>query len=754
MAIRRILALAAALMLAASMAAAHGPHPHTHSAPVDDTRWSEEKPGFEAFIDKLAHVAPTLLAPEHVREFDEIRRHWATARAHRSSDAQEDQLMFRRHLAQAQGRLFQLLEHEESAIPISYKGGQLAMDFPGRIPTRSGDAVALFRIDFDGDGAGFHWLEHDLESRSEADDHLGLFNAPVGCSGRHFLLVEFPNPPREGGNFLIRLHAADCFDAPPTPVLLRTDPVPMGRAVVRVLDEHGEPTPAMMRLENAATRRLHRPSAAVEFAPQMDDIAGDSNPTHHFPVRAAGSPYPMWLSGDYAGNYWCVAGPSDMAMPAAEYDLVVRRGFEYIPVRRRFAVPEGGRVEVEVRLERWIDMPAKGWWSGDDHVHSRLMSDDDAERLLVWLEACDLHVASILKMGNAMRTWFEQRGFGREYRVVRGDRALVPGQEDPRHYHGHAIGLNISEQVRDLGRYLDNEWVSDEVRRVGGLYGHAHMVNDGFRIDRDLTLLMPLGKSDFGEILQSNILDTRLYYEFLNLGMPLVASAGSDVPFNHAMGEVRVYAHTGGGTLDVDAWFEAFGAGRTFVTNGPMLFLEVDGELPGATMRFDEDATVTVRARVVGRPGGGAPARLRVVTQGDTWREATNQDPGRTELSIEVEVPVGHGRWIAAEAASIEGTRAHTTPVYLVREGYRFWAVDKAPHLLRNRRATLDEIERDMRGYIEMVPGREGWEWNPYVTGLIDQAAGQLERLEAVRAEYDRLERLLEEELERRSGNE
>ena len=73
-----------------------------------------------------------------------------------------------------------------------------------------------------------------------------------------------------------------------------------------------------------------------------------------------------------------------------------------------------------------------GWFSGDDHVHFRLLSDEDAQRLMTWVQAEDLYLANVVEMGDINRTWFRQRGFGREHRVVSAGHILSPGQECPR----------------------------------------------------------------------------------------------------------------------------------------------------------------------------------------------------------------------------------------------------------------------------------------------------------------------------------
>jgi hypothetical protein len=56
-------------------------------------------------------------------------------------------------------------------------------------------------------------------------------------------------------------------------------------------------------------------------------------------------------------------------------------------------------------------------------------------------------------------------------------------------------------------------------------------------------------------------------------------------------------------------------------------------------------------------------------------------------------VNAGDGFWIAARARAGDGTTAHTTPVYVVREGLRFWKYDGLADLLAKREESLQQIE-------------------------------------------------------------
>ena len=108
-------------------------------------------------------------------------------------------------------------------------------------------------------------------------------------------------------------------------------------------------------------------------------------------------------------------------------------------------------------------------------------------------------------------------------------------------------------------------------------------------------------------------------------------------------------------------------AGRTVVTNGPWLTLDVDGHGPGAVLDRGRRGTAAVRARTV---RGSGVERLVLSRAGRRARLGTGE--------LEHELTVDGGLWLAA--AAYGGTDphtvgapvfAHTTPVYVDVDGRR-----------------------------------------------------------------------------------
>ena len=361
---------------------------------------------------------------------------------------------------------------------------------------------------------------------------------------------------------------------------LRLEPRPRGQLALEVVDETGERTPVLMRLTSVRGRRLFEPPNAVDLRPLMNAVTG-------LPIYGPGRGYLAPLPGPLAGRYWVVPGPFEMALPEGEWEIHVWHGPEYRAVRRRVRVEPGEWTRVNVRLERLVDMAQRGWTSGDDHVHARLMSSEDGARILAFARAADVRITNVLEMGDERRTYYDQRGFGPEFRVEEGGYWLIPGQEDPRSALGHAIGLNLRERVRDVTRYYENDRIAAEIHRQGGLYGHTHVGPDACFVHREMALFTPLGIVDFNSVMQFT-LGTERYFDFLNLGYRMTASAGTDTPYGGTPGAVRLYAYTGP-DFAPDRWFEAVRGGHTFVTNGPMVELTVNGALPGETIEVDRE---------------------------------------------------------------------------------------------------------------------------------------------------------------------
>jgi hypothetical protein len=144
------------------------------------------------------------------------------------------------------------------------------------------------------------------------------------------------------------------------------------------------------------------------------------------------------------------------------------------------------------------------------------------------------------------------------------------------------------------------------------------------------------------------------------------------------------------GAFAYASWIAGLRAGRTFISNGPLLELSVAGKGPGERVDL-QPGPVAVSARALSRL---AFDRLQIVHDGAVVAEALAR--GQREARLEVELPVTRGGWLAARVSSSAKTHsgytvfAHTSPVYVQVAGTPARRASDAG-------AFVDEIEESLR---------------------------------------------------------
>ena len=414
------------------------------------------------------------------------------------------------------------------------------------------------------------------------------------------------------------------------------------------------------------------------------------------------SGYPFWAE---PAAYF-VPKPFSIRLPAGRWRLAVARGLEYLPVFEEFEIRSGQVRTRRIDLRRWENMASRGWYSGDDHVHFPRTKPWHNEFLLTWAQAEEVYVSTTLQQRTLRALTFPQ-GDPQGFRYQRGNYVLQAGQEDPStaiSELGHTLALNIKKPVFDLSRFHLYDVMFDGVRAQGGLTGYAHIAwapewyrrADSRRYATwDSTINVIQGRLDFFEIMQFRLLGLEDYYDFLSMGIKLTASAGSDMPWASSLGESRVYVYTR--PFSADAWFRAFKEGRTFVTNGPMLLLTVNGAGPGEEVEATGKRSVRVRARAWAPPLIGAPKTLEIISQGRVVHSVTSGTPGKEELTSELDLPVEEGRWIAARVTTHKDGLGHTSPVYVRVAGGKFWDRERLRALVKKRLEILDYGDSRLR---------------------------------------------------------
>jgi hypothetical protein len=562
------------------------------------------------------------------------------------------------------------------------------------------------------------------------------------------------------------------------------------RLELTLLDEHGAPTAARVGIYDVASGREVLASAdAVPILRYLEGVRDIAIPTsgkalaqhaarlaaarlprrrpvklisaaarlvREMPGRETGWPPPSLAAagrrlaarvrdrgpedrGSLPPSRWMVYanGRYGVSVPPGTYEVIATRGPEYRHLRLRVEAAESDVAHVELRFERWRDLPAEGWWSGDAHIHIA-RGDVGDEAALSIARAEDLHVANLLAMGNLGAQYFAQPDYGPHGRVSRDDYNLVSGQEDPRTgRRGHTVHLNIAERARDVDRYFLYHELFARLRAGGSLSGYAHVGSDWFGESVGLALDVPFGIVDVVEVLQAYRLRIHPWYDFLNLGFRLTPIAGSDYPYVDPAGSVRFFAGIEG-PLTPDAWFDAIRAGRTFVSNGPMLCFHVGAATMGEAVEIEPGQSLLLHAQADVNPDLDELKRLELVVHGEVV--AATDGPGRFE--VEHRLMPEAGCWVAARAVGSNRTVAHSAPVYVTVGGAKHtWHAPSIP-------AIVDRMEALLRDLVESTPDAfledfEAWDveasylprWLEVLPELrirVDEAIDRYERIRAM----------------------
>jgi hypothetical protein len=404
-------------------------------------------------------------------------------------------------------------------------------------------------------------------------------------------------------------------------------------------------------------------------------------------------------------------------VPAGVYDLVVTRGLEYRAHQARFEVKPGETTTVSVALQRYSDMPSQGWYSGDSHIH---VTRDEVADPKIWgfVSAEDVHVGNLLEMGNITNVYFHQpKAWGKASRFERDGHFIVSGQEAPRAaFMGHTVHFNIDRPIHlRTDEYFQYHKVFEEFQRTGGISGFAHLGwsargGSSARVIRGINLLAPLGLVDFIEVLQAGRLVTDGWYRLLNLGIRVTPAAGTDWPYSDFPGVVRFFVKVDG-PFNLDKWFESFGRGRSFVTNGPTLDFTVNGKIMGEELRVKRGTKLDIAATARLNPDVDSLDRLELVVGGDVTDTAASG--GTDSASLRKQITAERSMWIAVRAyggkqAPNNMTVAHSAPIYVVVDGEPAWNRDKVPETIAELRGQLQELLTEP--YETPVTGNEPWE--------------------------------------------
>lgn len=365
-------------------------------------------------------------------------------------------------------------------------------------------------------------------------------------------------------------------------------------------------------------------------------------------------------------------------VPRGQTDVIVERGTEYRPHHVVVDAPPQGAVDLDLPIERWIAMPDLGWYAGNTHVHYDEKETRALDRLRFDPRVEDLPV--LIVSGLKRRDLaYASNAFPIGRHSLSTDDHVIDVGEESRHndtpWHiglGHIMLVNLSQVVEPVSRGILVDDASpdfpplvdacDSARGQGGVVLWCHNANG-----MEAPIAAALGKLDGLNLFDPSWMDPEydLWYRLLNCGIRLPASTGSDW---FVCSSNRVYVDVGA-SFSYEAWLAGLRDGRTFVTNGPIVELTVEGHRPTNQVLGVADRVSTVSVTCAWHSSQPVD-RLEIVRDGEVVVVIENHNQelsGRWTGRIDAT----EAGWVAARCWGRRRNSyghplwAHTSPVYL-----------------------------------------------------------------------------------------
>ncbi|MFC2089148.1 CehA/McbA family metallohydrolase [Bacteroidota bacterium] len=370
------------------------------------------------------------------------------------------------------------------------------------------------------------------------------------------------------------------------------------------------------------------------------------------------------------GPYFYVQDEAELGVSPAGKTATIYHGYEYRPVS--IEVPEHGNIEIA--LERWINMPELGWYSGQTHIHTTDIGIP-VQFSQFWplvSQGEDLHVSSILTLKGEWEThaiYANEFPMGKREAFSTADHIITFGEEFRNNPYGHLAFIGLESMIQPISTgalgelgdpdYPPNSYILEEALAQGATTIAAHLGNFTEGVDQistrwpstgfEMPVDIALGKLHMAEVagIGGNL---SVWYDILNCGFKIPATAGPDWAIKDTP---RVYVKLDRDSFTLENWINGLQNGTSFITEGPMLFFTVDGVQAGSELHVGSGKIdFKIEAEAI-TPEGNIP--IEVVYNGKVIL---------TTMDKSFQITLDDSGWIAIRCKG-----AHTNPVYINFEG-------------------------------------------------------------------------------------
>jgi len=390
-------------------------------------------------------------------------------------------------------------------------------------------------------------------------------------------------------------------------------------------------------------------------------------------------------------SHFCCNGSVQVLVSAGPVTIRAGHGFEYVPLDTTISVAQP--MTATVTLRRFANMNASGWYSADTHVHIT------HQPAIYSLGAADLLRAMQAEDLNYVNSMEEQSNFTGVIDPLSLPNRIIHFSKEERDAHfSHLAILGMKQWIFDqgcitenvlCGRSLDKS-IHDQVHAQAGetavVATHPFATTNmddvtpwpGGGMWRGMAIDLPAGAVDAMDLLTyTNMMPPACvgpYFNALNAGFHLAPSAGTDCTLatggSGPVGGYRTYVHVNG-AFTMDSWIAAFKAGRSFVSNYPLItHFDVKGAQPGDNLGTNANnlrGTVSVTCAV-------PVARVEIIGNAGTLVTINAAGGSARSINGSFNIPTQGLTWVVARVTgpesawhpiSANGLFAQTAPIYV-----------------------------------------------------------------------------------------
>ena len=444
------------------------------------------------------------------------------------------------------------------------------------------------------------------------------------------------------------------------------------------------------------------------------------------------------------------SGTFEKQVPAGETTIVVSRGFDYIPVERRLILAGDERLTETFELRRRSTLHREGWYCGDNHdhmIHGERSILVDFSYVALAARAEGLDYLAVAQYWNVSKVSSEELERATHDLNLPGF-TLTWNLEAPKNYwrgdashtlgHGWTVGVRGRtaggrDAIAELLALSAMDYESEKptvpnfeiqalIHSLGGISAYSHPARwwrgkwggqGVYLVEENKFISNMAAELPFDTVcgptydaidilmppqeVKANQEALKLWFLLLNHGYHIAASASSDATFDRpgggVPGKVRMCTHLDG-EVEMPRVAAAIQAGRSFVTSGPLLVLEIGGRGSGSVVTLPALAQKgTIRA------WADRLTRVELVRNGVVVR-SFDAAAGKNEFTAEFDVnETGPAWYIARCYGSDELQVAFTNPVWFEPSGWQ----PPRPSRARVELGVIDSSGRALDGDCEII---------------------------------------------------